>query len=116
MSEHRFRRPAKAWPLPEAALVAGLIRSPSALSPWSNSEGALERSHLVLARMREQRLITPQQEDAARRARPRIQPFQQPSDRRAAWAKDYLRQQFRNEVGGDHPPDWQVRPPLPPAV
>jgi hypothetical protein len=26
----------------------------------------------------------------------------------AAWAKDYLRQQFRNEFGGDHPPDWQA--------
>ncbi len=116
MSEHMFRRPAKALTLPEAALVAGLIRTPSALSPWSNYEGALERSHLVLARMREQRFITPQQEDAARRARPRIQPFQQPSDRRGAWAKDYLRQQFRNEFGGDHPPDWQVHTSFRPAV
>jgi membrane carboxypeptidase/penicillin-binding protein len=116
MSEHMFRRPARTLTLPEAALVAGLIRSPSALSPWSNYEGALERSHLVLARMREQRFITPQQEDAARRARPRIQPFRQPSDSRAAWAKDYLRQQFRNEFGGDHPPDWQVHTSFSPAV
>jgi 1A family penicillin-binding protein len=116
MSEHMFRRPARTLTLPEAALVAGLIRSPSALSPWSNYEGALERSHLVLARMREQRFITPQQEDAARRARPRIQPFRQPSDSRAAWAKDYLRQQFRNEFGGDHPPDWQVHTSFSPVV
>jgi 1A family penicillin-binding protein len=116
MSEHMFRRPARTLTLPEAALVAGLIRSPSALSPWSNYEGALERSHLVLARMRDQRFITPQQEDAARRARPRIQPFRQPSDSRAAWAKDYLRQQFRNEFGGDHPPDWQVHTSFQPAV
>jgi membrane peptidoglycan carboxypeptidase len=116
MSEHMFRRPAKTLTLPEAALVAGLIRSPSALSPWSNYEGALERSHLVLARMREQRFITPQQEEAARRARPRIQPFRQPNDSRAAWAKDYLRQQFRNEFGGDHPPDWQVHTSFFPAV
>src|SRR5262245_59819119 len=50
MSEHLFRKPAGAVSLPEAALIAGLIRAPSALSPWSNYEGALERSHVVLAR------------------------------------------------------------------
>jgi penicillin-binding protein 2D len=116
MSEHLFRRPAKTLTLPEAALVAGLIRAPSALSPWSNYDGAIERSHVVLSRMREQRFITPQQEEAAKRARPRIQPFRQPSDSRAAWAKDYLRQQFRNEFGGDHPPDWQVHTSFLPAA
>ena len=58
MSEHLFRKPASAVTLPEAALIAGLIRAPSALSPWSNYDGALERSHLVLARMREQGFIT----------------------------------------------------------
>src|SRR5919198_345678 len=73
MSEHLYRKSAKALTLPEAALVAGLIRAPSALSPWSNYEGALDRSHLVLAQMRAQGFITPQQEEAARRVRPRIQ-------------------------------------------
>src|SRR5205814_1574160 len=84
-------------------------RAPSALSPWSNYEGALDRSHLVLVQMRDQGFITAEQEQAARAVRPRIQPYRQPSDTKAAWAKDYLRQQFRNEFGGDHPPDWQVR-------
>ena len=65
MSEHLFRKPASALTLPEAALIAGLIRAPSALSPWSNYDGALERSHLVLAAMRAQGFIT------ARRRRPR---------------------------------------------
>jgi penicillin-binding protein 1A len=116
MSQHMFRRPARTLTLPEAALVAGLVQAPSALSPWSNYEGALERSHLVLARMREQHFITAQQEDAAKRARPRIQTFRQPNDSRAAWAKDYLRQQFRNEYGGDHPPDWQVHTSFLPAA
>jgi penicillin-binding protein 1A len=58
MSEHLFRKPASAVTLPEAALIAGLIRAPSALSPWSNYDGALERSHLVLAAMRDQGFIT----------------------------------------------------------
>jgi len=116
MSEHLFRKPASAVTLPEAALIAGLIRAPSTLSPWSNYDGALERSHLVLARMRDQKLITKDQEDAALRVQPRIQPYRQPNDVRAGWAKEYLRQQFRAEFGGDNPPDWQVHTAFRPSV
>jgi 1A family penicillin-binding protein len=116
MSEHLFRKPARMLTLPEAALIAGLIRAPSTLSPWSNYGGALERSHTVLAAMRRQGVITPQQEEAARRIEPRIQPFRQPGDTRAAWPKEFLRQQFRAEFGGDHPPDWQVRTAFLPDV
>ena len=109
MSQHLYRKPAKSLTLAEAALIAGLLRSPATLSPWSNYDGAIERSHLVLRRMREQGYITAAQEDAAASARPRVQPYRSPVETRGAWAKDYLRQQFRNEFGGDHPPDWQVR-------
>ncbi|PYR05785.1 MAG: hypothetical protein DMG00_20740 [Acidobacteria bacterium] len=116
MSEHLYRKPAKTLTLPEAALVAGLIRAPSTLSPWSNYEGALERSHLVLSQMRAQGFITRQQEEAARRVQPRIQPYRQPGDAKAAWAKDFLRQQFRNEFGGDHPPEWQVHTSFRPSL
>ena len=108
MSEHLFRKPARALTLPEAAVIAGLIRAPSTLSPWSNYDGALERSRVVLTRMRDQGFISKEQFEAARTARPAIQPYRQPDDTKFAWAKDYLRQQFRNEFGGDHPPDWQV--------
>jgi penicillin-binding protein 1A len=109
MAEHLFRKPASAVTLPEAAMIAGLIRAPSTLSPWSNYDGALARSQVVLAEMREQGLITPAQEQAAASARPRIQPYQQSREGASGWAKDYLRQQFRNEFGGDHPPDWRVQ-------
>ena len=116
MSEHLYRKPASAVTLPEAALMAGLIQAPATFSPWSNFDGALERSRLVLAQMRDQGMITDAQEQAARAARPQIQPFRLPNDTRAAWAKDYLRQQFRNEFGGDHPPDWQVHTSFLPEV
>jgi 1A family penicillin-binding protein len=116
MSEHLYRKPASAVTLPEAALIAGLIQAPSTFSPWSNYEGALERSRVVLAQMRDQGMITEAQEQAARAVRPQIQPFRGPNDTRAAWAKDFLRQQFRNEFGGDHPPDWQVRTTFLPEV
>jgi len=116
MSEHLFRKPARSVTLPEAAFIAGLIRAPSVLSPWTNYEGALDRSHVVLAQMRDQGLITGAQEEAARRVRPRIQPYRQPGDARAGWAKEFLRQQFRNEFGGDNPPDWQVHTAFVPAL
>jgi 1A family penicillin-binding protein len=116
MSEHLFRKPARALTLPEAALIAGLIQAPSALSPWTNYDGALERSRVVLGAMRQQGFITAPQEEAASKARPRIQAFRQPGDTRAAWAKDFLRQQFREQFGGDHPPDWQVHTAFVPAV
>jgi membrane carboxypeptidase/penicillin-binding protein len=61
-------------------------------------------------------MITEAQERAARSVRPQIQPFRLPSDTRAAWAKEYLRQQFRNEFGGDHPPDWKVHTSFLPEV
>ena len=116
ISEHLFRKSADTVTLPEAALIAGLIRAPSALSPWSNYDGALDRSHLVLARMRELGFITAEEEQAAKRVRPRIQPYRQPADARAGWAKEFLRQQFRNEFGGDHPPDWQVHTTFRPSI
>ena len=116
MSQHLYRRPAVSLTLPEAALIAGLLRAPSALSPWTNYDGAVERSHLVLARMREQGFITADEEQAARQTPPRIQPYRPPADPRAGWAKDYLRQQFRRRFGGDHPPGWQVHTGFHPSL
>ena len=116
MSQHLYRKPASRLTLAEASFIAGLLRAPSALSPWSNYDGALERSHVVLSLMREQKFITAGQEAAARLERPRIQPYRSPVDPRAGWAKDYLRQQFRSEFGGDHPPDWRVDTGFVPAL
>ncbi len=109
MSRNLFGRSANSLSLPEAALIAGLIRAPSALSPWSNLDGALERSHVVLQRMREEGYITSAQEDAAQHARIRIRPFPGATVAQWGYAKEFLRQQFRDRFGGDHPPDWQVR-------
>jgi len=109
MSRDLFGKPANSLTLPEAALIAGLIRAPSALSPWSNLDGALDRSRIVLQRMREEGFITPAQEKAAVQSRPRIRPYPGATEAQAGYAKEFLRQKFRDEFGGDHPPDWQVR-------
>ena len=109
MSRNLYGKQAKNLTLSEAALIAGLIRAPSALSPWSNLEGALDRSRTVLQRMREEGFITAAQEKAALQVRPRIRPYPGATEAEYGYAKEFLRQQFRDRFGGDHPPDWQVR-------
>ena len=110
MSQNLFGKPASKLTLPEAALIAGLIRAPSALSPWSNLDGALDRSRVVLQRMREEGFITAAQEKAAAQARPRIRPYPGRRPRRAAATRrNSCASSSAIAFGGDHPPDWQVR-------
>ncbi len=116
MSQHLFGRPAKQLNLAECALIAGLARAPSTLSPWSNLDGAIERSHTVLARMRQEGFITEGQEREARRTSIRVRPYPGARDPRGGYAKEYLRQLFRERFGGDHPPDWEVRTTFVPAL
>jgi penicillin-binding protein 1A len=108
MSQHLFGKPARDLTIAESALIAGLIQRPSGLSPWSNMDGARERSHVVLQRMREEGYITAAEEKAARAARLRIRPYPQSDRADNGYAKQYVRQAFRNASGGDHPPDWKV--------
>ena len=116
MSRRLFGKHAKDLTLAEAALMAGLPQAPSALSPWTNFAGARARSRVVLFRMREERFINAQQERAAAAAAIRITPSPGGTNARSGYAKDYLRQQFRERVGNDHPPDWKVYTTFLPAV
>ncbi len=116
MSRHLFGRPAKQLNLAECALIAGLARAPSTLSPWSNLEGARARSHVVLSRMRAEKFISESEEREALGTSLRIRPYPGTSDPRAGYAKEYLRQQFREQFGGDHPPDWEVRTTFVPVL
>ncbi|HUE88092.1 MAG TPA: PBP1A family penicillin-binding protein [Vicinamibacterales bacterium] len=108
MSQHLFGKSASDLTIAEGALIAGLIQRPSALSPWSNMAGARERSHVVLQRMREEGYITDEEEKAARAGPLRIRPYPRSDRADNGYAKQYVRQQFRNAFGGDHPPDWKV--------
>ena len=108
MAQHLFAKPAKNLTLAESALIAGLIQRPSGLSPWSNMAGARERSHVVLQRMREEGFITEAEEREARTARLRIRPYPKSDRADNGYAKLFVRQQFRDVFGGDHPPDWKV--------
>jgi len=108
MSEKLFGKPASKLTLGEAAMIAGIIRAPAAYSPWTHYDAARRRSFVVLQRMREEKKITPEQEQAARSEQIRIDPLSSVSNARQGYAKEFLRQQFRDIYGGDNPPDWKV--------
>ncbi|MGU3540197.1 PBP1A family penicillin-binding protein [Methylobacterium sp. A54F] len=61
-----FGKPAKAVTLPEAAMLAGLVRAPSQLAPTRNFGGAKERADVVLQTMVETGAITAAAADKAR--------------------------------------------------
>ena len=108
MSQRVFGKPARNLSLAESALIAGLARAPATFSPWNNLDEAISRSHVVLARMRDEKFISDEQYRAARRAPLRVRPYRGDNDGRHGYAKAYLRQRFRDAFGGDHPPDWRV--------
>ena len=109
ISDALYGKRARDLTLAEAALIAALIRAPSALSPWSNPDGAVRRSQLVLATLREQGVIDAEAEREAVQTQLRLQ-SRPPGSRVEAegYAREFLRQQFEESFGGDNRPDWQV--------
>ena len=116
MSEKMLGKHASELTTAEAALIAGIIRAPASYSPWTHFDAARRRSFVVLQRMREEGKITPGQEAAARAERIRIRPQPTVTSAKHGFAKEYLRQQFRDIYGGDNPPDWQVQTTFLPEI
>jgi penicillin-binding protein 1A len=64
-AQRYFGKPAKNVTLAEAAMLAGLVKSPSRLAPNRNPDGAEKRAQTVLAAMADARFITPAQAQAS---------------------------------------------------
>ena len=73
-SQAYFNKDLKDTSLPEAALIAGLIQAPSALSPYRHPERALERRNLVLDSMADTHAISKEQADKAKAAPLKLAP------------------------------------------
>src|SRR4051812_13576732 len=116
MSRNVFGKSAASLTLSEAAFIAGIIQMPSNLSPWTHYDRALQRSHVVLAKMREEKYITVDQEQAADAAHPTVLPSPGLTAGATGYAEDYLRQQFRAQFENDNPPDWKVQTTLIPGM
>src|SRR4029434_9772653 len=68
-SQAYFGKSASKLNLAEAALLAGLIRSPNRFSPLKNPEGAAIQRNAVLERMEELKKITPAQAEQAKKTK-----------------------------------------------
>jgi penicillin-binding protein 1A len=64
-AQRYFGKSARKLTLPEAAMLAGLVQSPSRLAPSRNPDGAERRAGMVIAAMAELKMIG---DDAAKRA------------------------------------------------
>jgi penicillin-binding protein 1A len=64
-AQRYFGKSARRLTLPEAAMLAGLVQSPSRLAPNHNPEGAERRAAIVLTDMAEQKMISADAEKAA---------------------------------------------------
>src|SRR6476620_4000385 len=64
-SQRYFGKPAKSVTLAEAAMLAGLVKSPSRLAPNRNPEGAEKRAQTVLTAMADAKFITDAQAQAS---------------------------------------------------
>jgi penicillin-binding protein 1A len=60
-AQRYFGKSARQLTLAEAAMLAGLVQSPSRLAPTRNPDGAERRAQMVVAAMRELKMISPEQ-------------------------------------------------------
>jgi penicillin-binding protein 1A len=111
-----FGKPAGQLTLAEAALLAGVPKAPTRLALRHGMAAALQRSHLVLARMRAEGWISAEQEQAALAASPRLAPTaEQPKDEDYGWALDYATAEAIR-MAGPNSPDLSVRLTIDPRM
>lgn len=88
--------------LSQAAMLAGLPQKPSSYSPHEDEEAALNRRDVVLNRMAELGMITPQERDEAKAEKLRIIPRARGrSTYKAPHFVDYVTKQLKERYGED---------------
>src|SRR5438477_2689862 len=85
--------------LAEAATLAGVIKSPNKLSPWTDRNGSRDARNVALARMRDLGFISRERCEAAQAEEVVIGSRQ--SAQGQTYAVDYIRQQVIAAVGWD---------------
>ncbi len=99
-SQFYFSKPAKRLTLDEAALLAGLPKSPSYYSPITHPDHALKRRNLVINSMLEDGNITAQQAAAARDLPIRLEVAHDP-DSLAPYFVEEIRRYLESKYGSD---------------
>jgi penicillin-binding protein 1A len=99
-SEYYFSKPAKQLTLPEAALIAGLPKSPVYYSPINHAERALHRRNLVINAMLEDGKITAAQATEARNSALSLNIARDPNSL-APYFVEEIRRSLENKYGTD---------------
>src|SRR6201997_5565229 len=99
-SEYYFSKPARQLTLPEAALIAGLPKSPLYYSPINHADHALHRRTLVINAMLEDGKITVAQAEAGRNAPLGLNVAHDPNSL-APYFVEEVRQYLENKYGSD---------------
>lgn len=94
-----FGKPAREMTLAESATLAGLIKAPNKLSPWTDKEASKDARNVVLGRMRDLAFITPENSSAAQAED--IVTGSRQSAQGQTYAVEYIRQQVIAAVGWD---------------
>ncbi len=94
-----FGKAAREMSLAECATLAGLIKSPNRLSPWSDGTASREARNYALDRMRDLDLIT--REECAKARAEQIAVGSRQNAQGQTYAVDYIRQQVIAAVGWD---------------
>ncbi|MFN7026358.1 MAG: PBP1A family penicillin-binding protein [Pseudorhizobium sp.] len=100
--------------LPEAALLAGLLKAPSLWNPIANLEGARQRTEVVLNAMAENGKIGIAEAEAAATDFTTVTPTT-PAPRSGSWFADWIGPQA-SEVAGSSPGSTAVRTTLVPRL
>ncbi|MCJ8142760.1 penicillin-binding protein 1A [Ancylobacter sp. A5.8] len=96
-AQRYFGKSARAVTLPEAAMLAGLVKSPSSLAPTRNLEGAQARAEIVLAAMEDAGFITADMEKLAL-SRPAVVAKNAGVDP-SGYAADWVSEQLKTLIG-----------------
>jgi penicillin-binding protein 1A len=99
-SEYYFSKPAKQLTIPEAALIAGLPKSPANYSPINHSDRALHRRNLVINAMLEDGKLTTSQANDARNAPLGLNIARDPNSL-APYFVEEIRRYLENKYGTD---------------
>jgi len=94
-----FGVPASAISAGQAAMLAGLLKSPNSLSPWTNRQAAQDNRNFVLAQMRSMGFLTSKAYEEAVAVPLVVR--QRPDPNKQSYAMDYVRQQAINSLGYD---------------
>lgn len=92
-----FGKPAKDLSAGECAMLAGILKSPNALSPWNNPKGALRVRDFVLVRMRDMKFISREECSGALQSNLNVRKRTNPN--RVSYAMDLVRQQAIAALG-----------------